>query len=519
MAEEQPILNILHSWSQQSLVFRDTTDEADMALHTEAVNDIQKVQDFSRKLVLGRRCYFALCRNKMEADPVTASLIVGVELYEYNNKTLIKPCVAAFKPVVHRLMDESTKVATTMFNSWTGVILRTLNARLDLSSFEAHSDRVEWLRAEMSIEAGMHGFADVGERTKWSLQPQPIADARMTAILDEWAGSSLIYQQDEDMCEVEDLIEEPAEEVTSHEEACGLKHEEEYEDIQRARNYPSKPVAGQRLYFTLGERDSEPNAQSVAAILCVEQVDQMMGFSMIVHSVAFKPALMNDKKVLRDTTHLLVTSLFSLCNTVGAKIDLTALETSEQLAEVREELTCGVAVMQAVGFTKPQRWMQPPKVLTEEGWHLVPMCDGDSFVDTTLKEWTKTSQQLLESSEAPTLHQDALKTLEKVQSFSTSERVYYFLCKDSEVPTAENTQLVLTADMDDATTFTIHMQNLVFKPSLLDEPQLNIEASTKLVGCLIDLMTKSGVLLDLSLFEARDVCSRVVHDKLQHFTQ
>jgi hypothetical protein len=97
--------------------------------------------------------------------------------------------------------------------------------------------------------------------------------------------------------------------------------------------------------------------------------------------------------------------------------------------------------------------------------------------------------------------------------------VYYFLCLDSEVPTEESVHLMLTADMDDATTFTIHMHNLVFKPSLLNEPQETIEASTKLVGCLCDLMTKSGVILDLSLFETRDVCSRVVHDKLQHFTK
>jgi len=158
--------------------------------------------------------------------------------------------------------------------------------------------------------------------------------------------------------------------------------------------------------------------------------------------------------------------------------------------------------------------------VTEDGWNLVPMCDGAPFVDATLNEWTEMSKQLQGSSEErSSMHQDALATLEKVQSFSTSDRVYYFLCKDSEVPTAENTYLVLTADMDDATTFTIHMHNLVFKPSLLREPQVTIEASTKLVGCLIDLMTKSGVLLDLSLFEARDVCSRVVHDKLQHFTK
>jgi len=182
---------------------------------------------------------------------------------------------------------------------------------------------------------------------------------------------------------------------------------------------------------------------------------------------------------------------------------------------------CGVAVMQAVSSSKKaQRWMQPPTVVTEEGWNLVPMCDGDAFVDSTLKDWTEMSKQLQGlSADRASLHQDALATLEKVQAFSTSERVYYFLCKDSEVPSAENTYLVLTADMDDATTFTIHMHNLVFKPSMLSDPQMTIEASTKLVGCMIELMTKSGVLIDLRQFEARDVCSRVVHDKLQHFAK
>jgi hypothetical protein len=512
MGEDSPILSILETWSKQSLVVRDTNDAVEMDLHAEAVNDIENVKKFSQKLTLGRRCYFTLCRNKMEADPATTALIVGFELYEFNNQTLIKPCCAAFKPVVHRIVEESTTVATTMMNSWLGVILRTLNAKLDTSSFEAHGSRTNWLQTQMDQEAGTHGYADIGEKTNWSLQPHRPADPRIKGVLDEWAMISSVYQSDS--CDITEV------ETCEDSEALKATHREEMGDIQRVRLYPEKQVGGTRLYFSLSRRDAELDAQSCSAVVCVEQVDAMMNLTFLVHSVAFKPALLNDKPALHDSTHLLVKSLFSLLSTIGATLDLRPLETSEQLAEVRESMKCGAAVQHALGFAKPQRWIAPPTVAMEDGWHLVPRCDGDSIVDTTLKEWSEESRKMAGSGdEHSAMHADALATLEKVQAFSTSERVYYFLCKDSEVPTSESVYLVLTADMDDATTFTIHMHNIVFKPSLLDDPQENIDASTKLVACLCDLMTKSGVILDMSKFETHDVCSRVVHDKLQHFTQ
>jgi hypothetical protein len=501
VGEPETALKILKQWAAQSLVYRDTNDPVELSTHESTVLDIRKVGEFSQKIVLGSRCYFALCRRSQTPDALSANLIVSAELCEYNGATVIKPYTAAFKPVVHKEQTGATEVATQMFVGWLSVLLRTLNARLDLSLFESHSVRTEWLRAQLEVESGIHGYADVGERTNWSFAPQDPQNPRMADILDEWASQSLVYQQS----------------TTSSVKSA---HTTAIEDIQRVRDFSQKEVRGRQLYFSLASRDSAPDAQSVSALVSAEQIDDMRDFHIVLHSLAFKPALLNNPKEFADAYHLLVTSLFSLLNTLGAKLDLGPLETSKELQDVRESLSCGVAVMQAVGLSKPQRWIAPPSVQCDEGeWHLVPKSDDDEFVKQILEEWKGMSQVYHQAADShSSMHADALDTIEKVQSFCTSDRVYYFLCKDSEVPTAESVCLMLTGDLDDSLEFRMRMQNLVFKPTLLNDPQESIATSTKLVLCLIELMTKFGVNLDLSLFETRDVCSRVVHDKLVHFT-
>jgi hypothetical protein len=174
--------------------------------------------------------------------------------------------------------------------------------------------------------------------------------------------------------------------------------------------------------------------------------------------------------------------------------------------------------MEAVGSTKPSRSVSPPTV-NIDGWHLIPKGPEDVFVDQILEEWVGMSCVYTQSSDPHfTLHADAISTLKKSRLFSSCEEMYFFLCKDSAVPTSESVCLLISADVDenygDYGGCKIRLQNLFYKPSLLNDAESAITASTKLVACMIELMTKFGVWLDLDHLPIKNVYTRLLHDKL-----
>jgi hypothetical protein len=505
MDAEAQASEILEDWHAQSSVYKHTTDPTLRWSHERGILDIRKVSQFAEKIVLARRCYLALCRGSDEPSKNTASLIVGVELCDTTGVPVLRPYAAAFRPNLLNDQD-ATDMATKMFVQWFSVLLRTMGARLDLSMFETSFGKTDELRGQLHVESAIHGFADgPGEKMDWSLAPQHPEDPMMAMILDEWAAQSLVYKQ-------------------SNDPAISGRHVEAMSDLSRVRDYSDQLVAGRQFYLSMNRRDAEPDPQTVSAIASIEQIEYGDQLRMLLHGIAFKPSLLNDPLEFASSAHVLETSLFGLLNALGAKLDLDFTQTSDAYRQVHEGLAAGVSVMEAIG-SAVNRAPTPPTVDCD-GWHLVPKGPEDVFVDQLLEEWVGMSlvckqgyEQGYEAGNGNVhLLEQTLSALKKMRLFSSSEGMYFFLSKDGMVPTSESVQLMIIADVDygygDYGGCKLRLRNLVFRPNLINDAEASVAACTRLVLCMIELMTKFGVWVDLDHLQISNPYSRLLHDKL-----